>query len=48
MVRCNPRDREAAHRAEMGDVATEDRAAVTCRNCLELLYQRDRARQEAP
>jgi hypothetical protein len=48
MVLCNPRDREAAHRAEMGDIATGDRAAVTCRKCLELLSRRDRARKEAP
>jgi hypothetical protein len=46
MVLCNPRDREAAHRAEMGDIATGHRAAVTCRKCLELLYQRDRVRKE--
>ena len=43
MVLCNPRDREAAHRAEMEGIATDDRAAVTCRKCLELLYERDRA-----
>jgi hypothetical protein len=46
MVLCNPRDREAAHRAEMEGIATDDRAAVTCRKCLALLYQRDKARQE--
>ena len=39
MVLCNPRDREAAHRAEMEGIATEDHTAVTCRNCLELLYE---------
>ena len=44
MVVCNPRDKEAAHRAEMEGIATEDRAAVTCRKCLSLLYQRDQAR----
>ena len=44
MVLCNPRDREAAHRAEMEGIATEDRAAVTCRKCLGLLYDRDKAR----
>lgn len=37
MVLCNPRDREAAHRAEVEGIATEDRAAVTCRKCLDLL-----------
>jgi hypothetical protein len=37
MVLCNPRDREAAHRAQMRGSATEDPAAVTCRKCLDLL-----------
>ena len=46
MVLCNPRDKEAAHRAEMEGIATEDHAAVTCRKCLALLYKRDQARQE--
>jgi hypothetical protein len=38
MVLCNPRDKEAAHRAEMEGIATDDRAAVTCRKCRDLLY----------
>ncbi len=46
MVLCNPRDKEAAHRAEMEGIATEDRAAVTCRKCISLLYARDKARSE--
>jgi hypothetical protein len=46
MVVCNPRDKEAAHRAEMEGIATDDRAAVTCRKCLSLLYKRDKARNE--
>jgi hypothetical protein len=46
MVLCNPRDKEAAHRAEMEGIATDDRAAVTCRKCLALLYERDKARHE--
>lgn len=33
MVACNPRDREAAHRAGMEGIATENRLAVTCRKC---------------
>lgn len=38
MVRCNARDREAAHRAEVEGIATAASArAVTCRKCLELL-----------
>jgi hypothetical protein len=42
MVLCNPRDKEAAHRAEMEGIATEDRTQVTCRKCLALLYKCDR------
>jgi hypothetical protein len=38
-VLCNPRDREAAHRAEMEGIATDDPAAVSCRKCQELLYK---------
>ena len=34
MVACNPRDREAAHRAQVEGIATERRQAVTCRKCL--------------
>jgi len=34
MIACNPRDREAAHRAEVGGIVTaSDPAAVTCRKC---------------
>ena len=39
MVLCNPRDREAAHRAQMEGIATDDDAAVTCRKCRDLLYK---------
>jgi hypothetical protein len=46
MVLCNPRDREAAHRAEMEGIATADRAAVTCRKCLALLFKREKDRNE--
>jgi len=43
MVLCNPRDREAAHRAEMEGIATHDRAEVTCPKCISLMHQqRDR------
>jgi len=38
MVLCNPRDKEAAHRAQMEGIATDDREAVTCRKCLSLLF----------
>ncbi len=33
MVACNPRDREAAHRAQVEGIATEDKTAVTCKKC---------------
>ena len=46
MVLCNPRDKEAAHRAQMEGIATDDRAAVTCKKCLALLHRRDKARKE--
>ena len=46
MVLCNPRDREAAHRAEVEGIATDDPAAVTCRKCLDLLYKLRREQQE--
>jgi uncharacterized protein DUF1801 len=38
MVACNPRDREAAHRAEVEGIATEHAAAVTCRKCRMILW----------
>ena len=37
MVACNPRDREAAHRAEIEGIATENRQAVTCKKCLNII-----------
>ena len=43
MVLCNPRDKEAAHRAEMEGIATHDRTAVTCRKCRALLFDRDKS-----
>ena len=33
MVACNPRDREAAHRAEVEGIATHNPQAVTCKKC---------------
>ena len=35
MVACNPRDHEAAHRAEVEHIGTENLSAVTCKKCLE-------------
>ncbi len=37
MVLCNPRDREAAHRADVEAIATTRLRDVTCRKCLEIL-----------
>jgi hypothetical protein len=39
MVVCNPRDKEAAHRAAAEGIATTNRSAVTCRKCIGLLYK---------
>lgn len=46
MVICNPSDREAAHRAEMEGIATEDHAAVTCKKCLDLLHKRSKQNRD--
>ena len=46
MVLCNPRDREAAHRAEMEGIATEDATAVTCKKCLDLPHKLDKVNRE--
>ena len=45
MVACNPRDREAAHRAEVEDIATEYIEAVTCKKCWQVIRkEKDRSR----
>jgi hypothetical protein len=41
MVLCNPRDREAAHRAEVEGIATLNREEVTCKKCLSLMKRDD-------
>lgn len=48
MVICNPRDREAAHRAQHEGIATERLDAVTCRKCMDRMTaeQRRRARSD--
>ena len=43
MVACNPRDSEAAHRAEVEGIATEDVDAVTCQKCWKVI-QREKER----
>ena len=42
MVLCNPRDLEAAHRAEVDDIATAGATEVTCKKCLELMRRAPR------
>ena len=44
VVACNPRDREAAHRAQVEGIATGDLSAVTCKKCIRLMYRARRAR----
>jgi hypothetical protein len=44
MILCNPRDREAAHRAQVEGIATEDPDAVTCPKCRTLMHSRRRER----
>lgn len=43
MVACNPRDREAAHRADAEGIATDNPHAVTCKKCRALLRRLRRA-----
>ncbi len=46
MVACNPRDREAAHRADVEGIATDDPRAVTCEKCLAIVRSEERARRQ--
>jgi len=47
MVACNPRDREAAHRAEVEGIATENVEAVTCKKCWKVIRrEKDRGRSK--
>jgi dissimilatory sulfite reductase (desulfoviridin) alpha/beta subunit len=46
MVLCNPCDKEAAHRAEMEGIATDDPDAVTCGKCLDLLFKFHKENQD--
>jgi hypothetical protein len=39
MVACNPRDREAAHRAQMQGIATNNLSVVTCAKCRTVLHR---------
>jgi hypothetical protein len=40
MLLCNPRDKEAAHRAQTERIATDNWKAVTCSKCIALIYKR--------
>jgi len=46
MLLCNPRDKEAAHRAQTERIATDNWKAVTCGKCLSLIYKRNKALRE--
>ena len=46
MVLCNPRDKEAAHRAQTEGIATDDWNIVTCRKCLSLICKRNKDQKE--
>jgi len=46
MVLCNPRDKEAAHRAQAEKIATDNWRAVTCSKCLSLIYKHNKASKE--
>jgi hypothetical protein len=47
MVACNPRDHEAAHRAEVEGIATENIEAVTCKKCWQVIRrEKDRSRSK--
>lgn len=43
MVMCNPRDKEAALRAQTEQIATHDCKLVTCRKCISLLHKQKKA-----
>lgn len=45
MVACNPRDREAAHRAEVEGIATSVPTDITCTSCLAAIARARRERR---
>ena len=45
MVMCNPRDKEAALRAQTERIAT-DNWELSCRKCLSLIYKRNKEMKE--
>ena len=46
MVLCNPRDKEAALRAQTERIATDNWEAVTCSKCLSLIYKLNKVHEE--
>jgi hypothetical protein len=46
MILCNPRDKEAALRAQTERIATDTWKVVTCGKCLSLIYKRNKALRE--
>jgi hypothetical protein len=46
MVLCNPRDKEAALRAQTEGIATDNWEIVTCRKCTSLIYKHNKALKE--
>jgi len=48
MLMCNPRDKEAALRAQTEEIATYDWKMVTCRKCLSLVYKHNKISRQKP
>jgi len=46
MVLCNPRDKEAALRAQTERIATDNWKAVTCDKCISLIYKHNKSLSE--
>lgn len=46
MVLCNPRDKEAALRAQTEGIATNNWKMVTCRKCLSLVFKTSKASKQ--
>jgi len=46
MVMCNPRDKEAALRAQTRNIATYEWKKVTCLKCLSLVFKYNKTSQE--
>ena len=44
---CNPRDREAAHRAEVENIATDNINKVTCKKCWSAMRQSGKYRNSS-